>query len=388
MGLCKCPKRKVTTLFCFEHRVNVCEHCLIENHPRCVVQTYLNWLKDSDYSPNCSLCGISLLEGEVVRLMCYCVFHTSCLEKYYKALPDNTAPAGYKCNKCDSPVFPAPNQAGRVIDTLKKILANYNWARVGLGLPLIDEGLTKKKFDLEDDSEGHISLHGSSINTSRSHLDTLDDVENADLISTSNLVGQIKTELDHVTRSEKKSAIAADTDLEDNGRWSSLSTSWNAIESKQTTDTAISSTSSKNNFGLVMESTPDNTGGENRLAVSRKLHHGSPLEDSHVSLHIPSSMTHALSDPDGDDKYKRRSPLSFLTRYFKSRLLRLRGRDARTLPRKGTLFLILFIVGVFSLIILSTRVGSRPSSNDPNFDPMHNPNVHVAHHNDIIPVQN
>lgn len=33
MGLCKCPKKKVTNLFCFEHRVNVCEHCLVANHP-------------------------------------------------------------------------------------------------------------------------------------------------------------------------------------------------------------------------------------------------------------------------------------------------------------------------------------------------------------------
>ncbi|KIH48014.1 hypothetical protein ANCDUO_21920, partial [Ancylostoma duodenale] len=32
MGLCKCPRKKVTNLFCFEHRVNVCEHCLVENH--------------------------------------------------------------------------------------------------------------------------------------------------------------------------------------------------------------------------------------------------------------------------------------------------------------------------------------------------------------------
>lgn len=34
MGLCKCPKKKVTNQFCFEHRVNVCEHCLVSNHPR------------------------------------------------------------------------------------------------------------------------------------------------------------------------------------------------------------------------------------------------------------------------------------------------------------------------------------------------------------------
>uniref|UniRef100_A0A8D0L302 Zinc finger protein-like 1 n=1 Tax=Sphenodon punctatus TaxID=8508 RepID=A0A8D0L302_SPHPU len=34
MGLCKCPKRKVTNLFCFEHRVNVCESCLVANHAK------------------------------------------------------------------------------------------------------------------------------------------------------------------------------------------------------------------------------------------------------------------------------------------------------------------------------------------------------------------
>ena len=34
MGLCKCPKKKVTNLFCFEHRVNVCENCLVANHQR------------------------------------------------------------------------------------------------------------------------------------------------------------------------------------------------------------------------------------------------------------------------------------------------------------------------------------------------------------------
>ena len=31
MGLCKC--RVVTNLFCFDHRTNVCEKCLVEEHP-------------------------------------------------------------------------------------------------------------------------------------------------------------------------------------------------------------------------------------------------------------------------------------------------------------------------------------------------------------------
>ncbi len=40
MGLCKCPKRKVTNQFCFEHRVNVCEHCMIQKHPKVSNSSY------------------------------------------------------------------------------------------------------------------------------------------------------------------------------------------------------------------------------------------------------------------------------------------------------------------------------------------------------------
>ena len=56
MGLCKCPKRKVTNQFCFEHRVNVCEYCMVSSHSTCPVQSYLQWLQDSDYNPNCFFC--------------------------------------------------------------------------------------------------------------------------------------------------------------------------------------------------------------------------------------------------------------------------------------------------------------------------------------------
>ena len=47
MGLCKCPKKKVTTQFCFEHRVNVCEHCLVSSHPKvsAMKNAYLNHVK-------------------------------------------------------------------------------------------------------------------------------------------------------------------------------------------------------------------------------------------------------------------------------------------------------------------------------------------------------
>lgn len=142
MGLCKCPKKKVTNLFCFEHRVNVCEHCLVSNHSKCVVQSYLQWLQDSDYDPTCRLCGKSLAEaacGQCVRLQCYDVFHWSCLDEFACKLPPNTAPAGYTCPVCHAGLFPPNNSASPVVDVLRDLLSTVNWARAGLGMPLIAE---------------------------------------------------------------------------------------------------------------------------------------------------------------------------------------------------------------------------------------------------------
>ncbi|KAM9659677.1 zinc finger protein-like 1 [Trichechus inunguis] len=139
MGLCKCPKRKVTNLFCFEHRVNVCEHCMVANHAKCIIQSYLQWLQDSDYNPNCHLCNMPLTTRETIRLICYDVFHWACLNERAAQLPRNTAPAGYQCPNCNGPIFPPSNLAGPVASTLREKLATVNWARAGLGLPLIEE---------------------------------------------------------------------------------------------------------------------------------------------------------------------------------------------------------------------------------------------------------
>ncbi|CAM1154737.1 ZFPL1 (predicted) [Pycnogonum litorale] len=143
MGLCKCPKKKVTNQFCFEHRVNVCEYCMVTNHPKCVVQSYLLWLQDSDYSPNCTLCQTELSNDECIRLLCYHVFHWNCLNQYAKQLPSNTAPAGYSCPTCNQEIFPASNVVSPIADNLKQVLTRVNWARAGLGLPLLDEPAQK-----------------------------------------------------------------------------------------------------------------------------------------------------------------------------------------------------------------------------------------------------
>ncbi|XP_053824152.1 zinc finger protein-like 1 isoform X1 [Vidua chalybeata] len=139
MGLCKCPKRRVTTLFCFEHRVNVCESCLVSAHAKCIVRSYLQWLQDSDYSPQCPLCQAPLGERDTVRLVCYDVFHWPCLAGWARALPPRTAPAGHRCPQCGGPLFPPPNLQGPVAEALRARLRTAPWARPGLGLPLIED---------------------------------------------------------------------------------------------------------------------------------------------------------------------------------------------------------------------------------------------------------
>ncbi|XP_004523316.1 zinc finger protein-like 1 homolog [Ceratitis capitata] len=147
MGLCKCPKRQVTNQFCFEHRVNVCENCMVQNHPKCIVQSYLQWLRDSDYVANCTLCSMTLEQGECVRLVCYHVFHWDCLNARQSSLPANTAPRGHQCPICDTEIFPNMNLVSPVADALKAYLSQVNWGRNGLGLSLLpaDQSVTSAK---------------------------------------------------------------------------------------------------------------------------------------------------------------------------------------------------------------------------------------------------
>lgn len=122
MGLCKCPKRKVTNLFCFEHKVNVCEHCLVNDHVRCIIKSYLQWLQDSDFETSCCICQDTLEAGEVVRLLCYDVLHVSCAEKFLLAYPTHTAPDGFFCPACHGTFFPPEMVASPVADQLRNAL--------------------------------------------------------------------------------------------------------------------------------------------------------------------------------------------------------------------------------------------------------------------------
>lgn len=161
MGLCKCPKKVVSNLFCFDHRVTVCESCLVLNHRKviaknftikfptnshssksfqlfqCVIKSYLQWLKDSDYDSTCSLCGTNLEDEDCIRLICYDLFHKKCLNERQAALPANTAPSGHSCPSCTAIIFPPQNLVSPVADALRIWLSQVTWGRNELNLPMV-----------------------------------------------------------------------------------------------------------------------------------------------------------------------------------------------------------------------------------------------------------
>ncbi|EEB09889.1 zfpl1, putative [Pediculus humanus corporis] len=178
MGICKCPKRKVTNQFCFEHRVNVCEDCMVTNHPRCIVQSYLQWLQDSDYNPVCDICMFELKKEDCIRLSCYHVFHWACIDDMGQKIPNTTAPSGYTCPTCKVELFPPPHLVSPVAEALKQKLASVNWARAGLGLPLLIEHnkplQENRKIPVSDNSQS-TSHYIKEINQNPTNSTNADD---------------------------------------------------------------------------------------------------------------------------------------------------------------------------------------------------------------------
>ncbi|XP_062341772.1 zinc finger protein-like 1 [Osmerus eperlanus] len=330
MGLCKCPKRKVTNLFCFEHRVNVCEHCLVSNHNKCIVQSYLQWLQDSDYNPNCRLCNNPLIDQDTVRLVCYDVFHWACLHDQASRLPLHTAPAGYQCPSCQGPVFPPSNLASPVADTLREQLSYVNWARAGLGLPLTEE------------PEGGFEDSSSNDVTNYADWSTFDATapEPSEAYSTQSYSPEpspAPTPAPPPAQEEQEAL------LNNNG---SLVTQEHSVASMATAPASDTIT-------IHAVSSP------------RKVY------DTRESAH--SSVTQIDFD---DDKYRRRPALSWFAQILKNRT----GLKKTSLSWKQRVFMILLVgvLGFFTLIIIMAKLGRASADSDPNLDPLLNPNIRVG----------
>uniref|UniRef100_A0ABM5F508 Zinc finger protein-like 1 n=1 Tax=Pogona vitticeps TaxID=103695 RepID=A0ABM5F508_9SAUR len=320
MGLCKCPKRKVTNLFCFEHRVNVCENCIVANHAKCIVQSYLQWLQDSDYNPNCRLCSTLLTTKETVRLVCYDLFHWSCLNEMASQLPKNTAPAGYQCPSCQGPVFPPANLVSPVASVLRDKLSTVNWARAGLGLPLIDE--------IEAVQE----------------TDSLDATDYTDWSSFSGL--QTEEAAPQPSSYGPSSAFASPQPPQqslNNGGVQEHHTviAMNALASGPVTINAASSPRK------VYDTREDGVGRASEARI----------------------------DFD-EDKYRRRPALGWLAQILKNRFSS--RKQPRSLMQKFVILLLIGGIGFLTLVIVMMKLGRASADSDPNLDPMFNPHIRVG----------
>lgn len=104
---------------------------------QCVIKSYLQWLKDSDFDSTCSLCGSNLEDDDCIRLICYDLFHKKCLNERQKQLPANTAPSGHSCPCCSAIIFPPPNLVSPVADALRIWLSQTSWAGSELNMPMV-----------------------------------------------------------------------------------------------------------------------------------------------------------------------------------------------------------------------------------------------------------
>ncbi|XP_069036728.1 zinc finger protein-like 1 isoform X2 [Lepisosteus oculatus] len=327
MGLCKCPKRKVTNLFCFEHRVNVCEHCLVSNHAKCVVQSYLQWLQDSDYNPQCQLCSAPLAAQDTVRLVCYDVFHWTCLNELAARLPPNTAPAGYQCPACQAPVFPPANLASPVADVLRQKLSTVNWARAGLGLPLIEEAA-----DVPENSPHDVTDYT--------------DWSTFDCESSGAAAGEVR---------------------------SSQATAGLAYGAHPGTPSKPDHRGPLDNGGT----------GEGHSVINMS----SVATGDSITLHTASSPRKVYDTREGsrstvaqidfdDDKYRRRPALSWFAQILKNRSGT--KRTALTLKQRVLLVLLLGVLGFVTLVVVMSKLGRASADSDPNLDPHLNPHIRVG----------
>lgn len=356
MGLCKCPKRKVTNLFCFEHRVNVCETCLVANHSKCIVKSYLQWLQDSDYSPVCTLCQQNLdseAYGECVRLTCYDVFHWNCLSQYAKQMPPQTAPAGYVCPLCSSCIFPQPNLVSPVADALRAFLQQANWARAGLGLPLIDE------------------VEAPRPPTPPTQL-SVTPASNGDAVAVSPLRQEAVLDTAPGLGASPQSAFS-------NGSSPTLPQTGSRPSTQLP---SYSSTPSLNGSAAwaggqhSVISVDEGTSARGLLTNPRKLFDTTKEDELFAS--------HAKSHDHDEDKYKRRPALQWLARWFNSREGQ-RRRDPNAVRKRFAIVLMLGIIGFITIIIIFSKLGRQATDDDPFFDPLANPNIKVQHNVESVP---
>lgn len=268
---------------------------MVTNHPKCIIQSYLQWLQDSDYNPICEICTKSLSEGECIRLTCYHVFHWTCAEGKYRALPRTTAPAGYQCPSCATPVFPPPNLVSPVAEELREKLAGVNWARAGLGLPLLSD---------DQDMKGAAGRRSQSpVDHSHYYTNTVD--------------------------SQRGTPVGASDD-----------------------ESTSRSTNGTPHSIVQMSDDPVNIYDNTSIKRADSLQGGQAPRKGFKSN--DTSKTTSNFDHD-ENKYKQKSTFAWISRWWKNSLPSSRVRRAGGIYRRYWIMLFIFIAVIVTLVVLSRR---------------------------------
>ncbi|XP_068243491.1 zinc finger protein-like 1 [Palaemon carinicauda] len=353
MGLCSnCPKKKLTNQFCFEHRVNVCEQCMVKDHPACVVQSYLQWLSSSDYNPVCRICDDHLGTKECIRLVCYDVFHMDCLNDWATRLPPNTAPAGYKCPACSSPVFPASNLVSPVADHLREVLSVFPWARAGLWLPLIDGA------NDQTDAKEFPAVNGiiSPEESGKHHT----------FSSTAVLHKEVSAPVSQIAESHSR--------IQTQGVTVSSSGTGTVSSSVRITAAEDLSPTTSQFRGDVHHPSGSSVARKTSSSDTRLLL-GNDLEEDSEDKYKRRTTTEG-KDPD-EDKYKRRSAIEWFSRWWRTMSRPSTRHHQSVIGGSRRMIVLLVLLGIITILVVLSYFARGASDDDPLLDPFNNPNIRI-----------
>ncbi|CAJ1064352.1 zinc finger protein-like 1 [Xyrichtys novacula] len=256
------------------------------------------------------------------------VFHWSCLNNLASRLPLHTAPAGYQCPTCQGPVFPPSNLASPIADVLKEQLSSVNWARAGLGLPLIEEPIDV----LEETTANDV--------TDYNDWSTFSAQEQSEIYPTHSYNTSVSPQPNSVSPPAQEDLGGPRKNGEPTVQEHSVI---NFTTTANTRDTITIHTASS----------------------PRKIYDTRDIAQS--------SITQIDFD---DDKYRRRPTLSWFAQILKN----LTGGKRTSLTWKQRVFMLLLVgvLGFFTLIIIMAKLGRASAGSDPNLDPLLNPNIRVG----------
>lgn len=224
-------------------------------------------------------------------------------------------------------MFPPSNLASPIADVLKEQLSSVNWARAGLGLPLIEE----PTGGLEETTAHDV--------TDYTDWSTFDAQEQSNIYPSHSYN-------------------------------TSLSPPPNSV-----------SPPAQEDLGGPRKN------GDPKLQEHTVVNFTNATACDTVTLHAASSPRKIYDTRDGghssvtqidfdDDKYRRRPTLSWFAQILKNRT----GGKRTSLSWKQRVFMLLLVgvLGFFTLIIIMAKLGRASAGSDPNLDPLLNPNIRVG----------